>query len=100
MTPRTTARPAIVRTRLPPVPALVFAAVAAVSPDERSSLAFSPSAANATGAVSRQPTTAAEKEAWKRIKPRKRLSPDQAHGSYRQVGSRPEVELLPTAGPM
>src|SRR4051794_16801949 len=64
MTPRTTARPMIVRTMLPP-PALWAAALAGSSAEPRFSLVFSPSAAKAAGAVSRQPRTAAGEMAWR-----------------------------------
>ena len=94
MTPRTTARPTIVRTRLPPVLALCAAVLRGVARrgDQRG---VSPSAAKATGAVSRQPKAAAVKKAWRvRIKPEEVLSPGSAaQGSYRQVGSRPEVGI-------
>jgi hypothetical protein len=59
MTPITTARPTIVRTIDPP-PGPGDAALDD-EPEDRFSGVFSPSAANATGAVSRQPRTAAPK---------------------------------------
>src|SRR3954468_10250000 len=58
MTPITTARPTIVRTIEPP-PGPDEDAVFDDVPEDRFSGVPSPSAANATGAVSRQPRTAA-----------------------------------------
>ena len=80
----------MVRTRLP----LEFAVCEVVSLAVElnafgSSLVLSPlSAAKATGAERRQPTTAAGKIAWRvRIFTEEvEVSPDQAHGSYRQGG--------------
>src|SRR3954471_1930950 len=59
MTPITTTRPTIVRTIEPPPGPDEEEDGVAVPPDDRRSGVFSPSAANATGAVSRQPRTAA-----------------------------------------
>src|SRR3954454_7071360 len=98
MTPRTTASPTIVRTMRPPLFALC-ATAAFVSEDGVGTGWSSKSEAKAAGAVRRQPKTAAVIEAWRRISSEVR-SPDQAHGSYRHMGSRPEVELLRPAGPM
>ena len=84
------------RTMLPPVFALLDAAALADSSAEpRFSLVPSPSAAKATGAVRSQPKTAAGRMAWRvRIFTEEvEVSPDQAQGSYRQVGSGPEVEF-------
>ena len=78
----------MVRTRLPPD---ALCAVWAVPPaDSRSSLVFSPLAANAAGAVRRQPKMAAGKMAWRvRILYRGgNVSPDQAQVPYRQGASR------------
>src|SRR3954468_14941328 len=98
MTPSTTAKPTIVRTMLPPLLALCAAAVL-VSDDGVGTGASSKFEANAAGAVRRQPKTAAGAIAWReRIKSEVR-SPDQAHGSYRHMGSRAEVGLLRPAGP-
>src|SRR5690242_7692350 len=58
MTPMTTRRPTIVRTIEPP-PGPDECVGWEVEPEGRCSGVFSPSAANATGAVSRQPRTAA-----------------------------------------
>src|SRR3954468_1890247 len=99
MTPSTTARPTIVRTMLPPVLALWVAVVVASAASVFTG-AFSKSlpAAKATGALRRQPKTAAGREAWRiRINNRGGLSRDQAQGSYRQLGSRPEVGLRTNA---
>src|SRR3954470_22338065 len=98
MTPRTTASPTIVRTMLPPLLALC-ATAAFVSEDGVGTGWSSKPEAKAAGAVRRQPKTAAEREAWRRISSEVR-SPDQAQASYRQVGSRPEVEYFRPAGPM
>src|SRR3954452_6518586 len=59
MTPITTTRPTIVRTIEPPPGPDEDDDGVAVPPDDKRSGVFSPSAANATGAVSRQPRTAA-----------------------------------------
>src|ERR1044072_5910894 len=58
MTPITTARPTMVRTIDPP-PGPDEGAGVAVPPDDSCSVVFSPSEAKATGAVNRQPRTAA-----------------------------------------
>src|SRR3954447_1175204 len=59
MTPITTTRPTIVRTIEPPPGPDDDDDGVAVPPEDRRSGVFSPSAAKATGAVSRQPRTAA-----------------------------------------
>src|SRR3954447_2927392 len=83
MTPRTTTRPTIVRTMLPP-PALC-AALAGTSAEPRfSGLSSLLPAANAAGAVSRQPTRAAGKMAWRvRIFTEEVCEPEEARGRAR-----------------
>src|SRR3954451_17837740 len=94
MTPRTTARPTMVRTTLPPL-ALCADLADSAAPEPRSMVLSSLlPAANAAGAVSRQPKAAAGRMAWRvRIfteelasRRRPEMSPDQAQGSYRQGG--------------
>src|SRR4051812_212954 len=96
MTPRTTARPTIVRTMLPLLPALC-AALAGSSDEPRfTGLSSLLPAAKATGAVSRQLKAAAGRMAWRvrifteELASRRRLeeSPDQAQNPYRQGGGR------------
>src|SRR3954447_24882365 len=111
MTPRTTARPTIVRTMLPP-PALC-AALAGTSDEPRFNVLSSLlPAAKAAGAVSRQPRTAAGKMAWRvRIFTEEVCEPEEARGRARirlkarigrwgaELERRPAGVRLRTSGP-